>query len=159
MCMKNSNIVIVTIVCAAIAGAGGFWGGTIYQKSQITTMMGNQMGGRGEGVSQLGRNGMNGNTSKTTNNNVPAMNGRGGGAISGEVTAKDDKSLTVKMTDGSSKIVIISDSTTYHLSAESDLNKIDVGTKVATFGTSNADGTLTANSIEINPVNKQVGTK
>lgn len=76
---------------------------------------------------------------------------RGGNMTSGEVTSMDDKSMTVKMSDGSSKIVLLSESTTYSMSESTTKDKVTVGSKVAAFGTSTNDGSLTASSIELNP--------
>lgn len=45
------------------------------------------------------------------------------------------------------KLLIVED-----VSSDASLDKIEVGTKVATFGSSNSDGSTTATSIEINPV-------
>lgn len=100
------------------------------------------------------------NGASTQNNNktapsTPKMMIKGG-AIIGEVTAKDDKSIAVKMSDGSSKIVIISDKTIYRISDEANLEKIIVGTKVATYDEANGDGTTTATNIEINPVVREL---
>ena len=147
--MKNQNMVVGCITCAVIVGGLGFWGGTIYQKNQSPAMMGNQMGGRGMEISEKGQNAKVGNT-KTTGS-IPSMNGRGNGAITGEVTAKDEKIITVKMNDGSSKNVVLSESTTYRTSSESSLDNVEIGKTVAIFGNTNSDGTTTATSIEIDP--------
>lgn len=72
--------------------------------------------------------------------------------VSGEVTSKDAESLTVKLPDGSSKIILLSKETTYRLASESSLDKIEVGTKVAVAGNTNSDGTTTAVNVEINPL-------
>ncbi len=147
--MQNKNIIFGCLVTAVVVGGASFYGGTIYQKSKITS----QFGARGNRAFMQGQNGQGGNQRST---GAPAMMGRGG-AITGEITAKDDKTLTIKASDGSSRIVILSDSTSYRISTESSLDKIAVGTKVATFGTPNSDGSITATNIEINPIMREFG--
>jgi ribosomal protein S1 len=76
------------------------------------------------------------------------MFGRG---VVGEVTAIDDKSMTVKMPDGSSKIVILSESAKYNQSTEAKKADVKVGTNVMVSGKDNTDGSITAESINLNP--------
>jgi hypothetical protein len=146
--MKNQNMIVGCVTCAAIAGGLGFWGGTMYQKNQSSEMIGNQLVGRGGGMVERNQNGKNSNKPNAV---APSMNGRGNGAITGEVTAKDDKTITVKMNDGSSKNVVLSGSTTYRTSSESSLDNVEIGKTVAVFGSVNTDGSTTATSIEIDP--------
>lgn len=151
--MQYTNIMVIGAV--VVATGVGFVGGTYYQKGQ-TNMMGNgnfnfqerggnnqQPGGRSDG------RGMN---NGGNNNGMQGM--RGGNMTSGEVTSMDDKSITVKMSDGSSKIVLLSESTTYSMSESTTKDKVTVGSKIAVFGTSTSDGSLTASSVELNPTFK-----
>ena len=68
----------------------------------------------------------------------------------GEVLNVDDKSLTVKMPDGSSKIVILSDTTVISKSDTTAKSDVKVGDKVGVFGTDNSDGSVTAQSVQLN---------
>lgn len=152
----NNKIMIPAVV--GVIGIGlGFAGGTMYAKQQTLNngpMYGNfgNFGERG-GNTPRGMGAKNGNAVGNAQGNTGMGVGmKGNGAVTGEVTAKDGKTLTIKMLDGSSRIVNLSDSTTYRMSTEASLDKIEVGTKVATFGSSNSDGSTTATSIEINPV-------
>lgn len=145
--MKNQNMIVGGVAIAIVAGGVGFAGGTTYQRSQLMSNFQN----RGEGRPMM--QGQNANTKmggKQATQGVPGQMGRGG-AIAGEVTAKDDKTITVKMSDGSSKNIVLSSATTYRMASESNLGNIEVGKTVAIFGTANSDGSTTATSIEINP--------
>lgn len=69
----------------------------------------------------------------------------------GEIISLDDKTMTVKMADGSSKIVLLSSTMTINQLADAKVSDLKVGSKVAVFGTNNSDGSQTATSIELNP--------
>ncbi len=145
--MKNQNYIIIAIV-ALLVGAGAFYGGMKYQETKTPTL-GNgqffQRNGGGAGGQFAGRSGQNGQ--------------RGGGArpVNGEIISADDKTVTVKMTDGSSKIVILSDSTQINKAATGSKTDLKTGEKVAVFGTDNSDGTVTAQNIQLNPIMRMFG--
>jgi hypothetical protein len=128
--MKNNYI--VTAILVLIVGAATFYGGMQYQKSQRGQFAGQFGGNRGQG-GQFGRG------------------VKGGGMVLGQVMSKDDKSITVKLQDGSSKIVILSGSTTINKQATGTKDDLNSGERVAVFGTTNSDGSVTAQSIQLNP--------
>lgn len=72
--------------------------------------------------------------------------------VSGEIISSDSKSITVKLQDGSSKIVLLTDKTTVSKSAEANVADLKTGEKVAAFGQENSDGSVTAQSIQLNPI-------
>jgi hypothetical protein len=55
------------------------------------------------------------------------------------------------MIDGSTKIVNIAPSTTYSKTETGKKEEVVVGTKVNVFGQTNSDGSVTAQSVQINP--------
>lgn len=145
--MKNiSGVAIVLII---IAAAGGFYGGMKYQQS--TSPIGGQImrGQDGQRTRFQGGNGGAGGN---------AMRGGGQGfqPVMGEIISSDDKSITVKTDDGSSKIVVISTKTSINKSSEGSNTDLKVGEKVAVFGSENTDGSVTAQSVQLNPQMRQV---
>lgn len=144
--MTNQKIIVACAVTAVIAGGVGYVGGVKMSSLKRPNML---SGRSGQTMNFRGNNG-DGQKNTKVNGNVPSMMGRGG-ATSGEVTAKDDKSITIKMNDGSSRMVILSDKTTYRMSSDASLDKVVVGTKVAAFGEASADGSVVASNVEINP--------
>jgi hypothetical protein len=151
--MKNTSLVIGCVVSAVVAGGAGFYGGTLYQKNQRTMSFRNNQLGAGVMRGNVTQNGNRGNVVSQPNG------GMRGGAIVGEVTGKDDKSLTIKMADGSSKNIILSGSTTYRIANETKVDEVQVGKTVSVFGTANSDGSTTAMSIELSPMMRQSTTK
>lgn len=92
-----------------------------------------------------------GNQANNTQNTGVGEKRMGNGQIAGEITSVNDNSITVKMTDGSSKIVILSSSTTVSKSTDAQKSELKVGEKVSVFGTPNTDGSVTGSNIELNP--------
>jgi len=72
--------------------------------------------------------------------------------VSGKIIATDDKSITVKLQDGSSKIVIISEKTQINKTEQATREDLKVGEKVVVFGQENSDESITAQNIQINPM-------
>ncbi len=134
--MKNNNILIIVVV-AILVGAAGFFGGMKYQQSKQPVF--NRQFGGGQG----GRNGQGQGTA-----GLPA--GRQGfRPVSGEIISADDKSVTVKLQDGSSKIVLFSSKMTINKAAEGAIADLKVGERVSVFGTDNTDGSVTAQNIQL----------
>jgi hypothetical protein len=138
--MKNNNVVIMIIV-ALLIGGGGFFAGMKYQQSKTAQTFAGRFGGPN---SSGGRNRFGGNS-----NNRPVM---------GDIISQDDKSITVKMLDGSSKIVLISDSTSISKSDSGSKTDLKVGTRVGVFGTTNSDGSVTAQNVQLNPMFRGPGS-
>lgn len=115
-----------------IVGAGAFFGGMKYQETKAASGDHNQFGDGRQGFRQRAGNG----------NFQP---------VRGEITSSDESSITVKMQDGSSKIVILSDSTTITEAITAAKQSLTTGKQVMVIGSSNSDGSVTAQNIQLNP--------
>ena len=73
----------------------------------------------------------------------------GGGFVSGSIIAEDSNSITVKLADGSTKIVLYSGSTTINVSQTGTASDLAVGKDVTVTGTANSDGSVTATRIQM----------
>ena len=133
--MKPLYVAILVVIVAAAS----FWGGMQYAQSRRTTFRGNIVG-------QF----QNGGQARNANQNG-GQNRFGGRPVAGEITAADDKSITVKMSDGQSKIVLFSDTTQINQASSAAKSDLTVGKQVAVFGTENSDGSVTAQNIQLNP--------
>ena len=128
------------IVIIILVGVGAFYGGMKYDQSKSAANLSanfqnRQMAGSGTGS----RNGTFGNRA-------------GSGFVTGEIIAKDDKSITVKLQDGGSKIIFYSDSTEIGKFASGTQNDLEVGKIIIVNGKVNLDGSITAQSIQLRPV-------
>lgn len=132
--MKAQQIVI-TLVVAIVVGAAGFFGGMQYQKSKATAA--NVQSG-------LNRQGRVGGQGRFGGQN-------GGNATRGQVISTSDTGITVKLADGSSKIVLISGSTQVGKEATAAKSDIQNGDQVVVFGMANSDGSVNAQNVQINP--------
>lgn len=75
--------------------------------------------------------------------------------VSGEILSSDEDSLTVKIQDGGSKIVLYTEKTTINKASVAEKSDVKTGEKVMIIGTENTDGSMTAQNIQLNPVFNQ----
>lgn len=141
---NSSMMTVVVAIAALVIGGGiGFYVGTMPQFNKggsMRTFQAGQNGGQtGRAFRGQGQGGPGGNMMFTN---------RG---VFGEIAALDDKSMTVKMPDGSSKIVLTSDTTTYENTAKASKTDVKVGQNVRVIGATNTDGSVTATSVMLNP--------
>lgn len=116
---------LITIIVTAIVGIGAFFGGVKYQQAQRPQFTrGTQGTNRANGFKP----------------------------VNGEIISGDDKTITVKLMDGSSKIILLSAKTEINKAASASATELKTGERVAVFGQDNSDGSVTAQSIQLNPV-------
>ena len=131
--MKSNNL-IIAVLLVIVFSAAGFFAGTKYQQSKTPSF-----GNFNRSGSQTGQAG---------------NRARGGGQILGDIISQDNNSITVKLADGSSKIILVSGSTSINQATTAAIADLKVGTKVAAFGVTNSDGSVTAQNIQINPISR-----
>lgn len=73
----------------------------------------------------------------------------GGRAVNGEILSVDANGVTVKLADGSSKIVLMSDKTVVNKAEVAKITDLKTGNKVMIFGTENSDGSVSANNVQL----------
>lgn len=134
------NKTITLIIAFVVIAGGSFYGGMKY--SQNTTLAGNRTSFSSGRFQQFGT---------TTGTGGGTRGTRGGGFTVGEVIAKDDKSITVKLQNGGSQIVFFSETTPVMKSSTGSAIDITIGSQVMVAGSANQDGSVNAQSIQIRP--------
>jgi uncharacterized protein YneF (UPF0154 family) len=132
----NKNLILI-IILLIFVGVGGFFGGMKYGESQaLKNLTPEKMR---EIFQQRGQ---------TFQGQRQRM---GQNFISGQVISKDEKSLTIKLADGSTKIVFFSGSTQISKATEGKIDDIEVGKQIMVSGDQNSDGSYTAKTIQLSP--------
>lgn len=140
------KILPIVIIAVIIVSAGSFYGGMKYGQSQSPVS-------RRAGLSQFQNLTPEQRQQFQQNGGQRRIGGSqgAGGFTAGEIISKDDKSITVKLGDGGSKIIFYSDSTIIGKMTAGSPADLTVGEQITTTGTANADGSLTAQTIQIRP--------
>ncbi len=127
--MKNKNLIVIGAIALLVGGGIGFFAGTKFQQNKATSQRsqngnfgGRMMGGR------FGANGM---------------------AVRGQIISTDKNSITVKMQDGSTKIVILGSSTMVGKTTTGSVSDLTNGSTIIAFGATNSDGSVTAQNIQV----------
>jgi len=129
----SKKFLIIILVAVILAGAGGFFGGMEYR-------LGANVGGtfrdhqRGDFSARGG----------------PAFGGRGQ-PLFGEIISQGEGSFTIKLSDGSTRIIFISDSTQITKSIVGILDDLEITGQIFVSGEENPDGSYTAKTIQIRP--------
>ena len=130
----NKKQIITTVALILIVGAGMFWAGRKYEAKKEMQF------------------------AQTNKQTVGASSQQGSGQAAarsdmavGEVTAKDESSMMVKLADGSLKKVMFSGATTVRKTDSIGVSDVAVGQQVTVSGKTNDDGTLAAAAVAIRP--------
>ena len=122
------NIIISVVISVVLAGGIGYFVGSSHALGGAPanpTTRGN-FAGRGAGAG-------------------------GFGGTTGSIVSNSGNSLTVSLKDGSSKVIFISASTTVMKTTAGSSSDLSSGTNVVVMGSTNSDGSITANSIQVRP--------
>ncbi|MBI3366356.1 hypothetical protein HY041_01875 [Candidatus Roizmanbacteria bacterium] len=122
-----------------IVGVLSFFGGIKYQEDKGGKLP-NQQSGINTGGQQRSQFGQR----RGSNNGIfrPTVE---------EIVGTDNTSITVKMQDGSTKIILITNKTTVNKVEQAAKSDLKTGERIAVFGQENSDGSVTAQTIQLNP--------
>lgn len=120
--MKREILFLIILILVATAA---FYGGMKYQQSKMPQRIFFQRGGQ----------------------TIQAREGM----FYGEVISKDEKNLTLKLPDGSTRIVFLSEQTEFLKTTEGDLNDIEVGKQIMIIGNQTIEGAFVAEQIHLSP--------
>lgn len=146
-------IILSVLITTLVVGSGAFYGGMKYAESKNVRRFSQNdqqnltLTERQARIQQMGASGLtafggvkNGNRGGSVNANF----------VMGQIIAKDDKSITVKLSDGGSKIIFYSDSVSIGKITSGVASDLEIGKNITINGTADQDGSLTAKSIQIN---------
>lgn len=153
--MKNKKIGYA--IGGIIVSVTVFYGGMVYGKSQVPT--------RGQGAA-FGAGNFAGGVG-----GARGARAGGGGVTAGQIIAKDANSITVQLGNGGatqqpggavqgsgSKIIFLDSNSKVSKQTTGTITDLTVGTEVSVTGTTNSDGSINAQSVQIRP-NMPVGAK
>ncbi len=123
----KGNQIIITVILVVLVGAAGFFGGMQYQRVQ-----------RGAGAGGFARR-------------FGGVGQNGAAPVRGQILSSDANSITVKLADGSGKIVLINSGTMITQLATASASDLKEGKQVLVLGTINPDGSVTATNVSLNP--------
>jgi hypothetical protein len=127
------NKMLITAILIAVVGVGAFWAGMQYQNSKLPAKF----------------NGQNMRAMKYGQGLPGQGQPEGMEAVRGEILSVNDNSLTVKLLDDSSKIVLISENTEINKASEASSSDLLTGEPVMIFGKTNSDGSISAAQIQL----------
>lgn len=131
------KILPIFIIAVIVVGAGAFYSGMKYGQNQRKQTQKFQAANAGGGMMK--------------NNRLGGGGGGKGDFSTGEIIAKDDKSITLKMGDSGSKIIFFSDSTKIEKFTQGTVADLAIGKTIVATGKANPDGSITAQSIQLRP--------
>ena len=135
--MNKKIKIIGLVVILLIIGGGAFYWGMSYGKSQATAAA------TAARASFAGARGSRTGAS-------------GAGLISGSIISEDSSSITLQLPNNAgSKIIFYSGATTISKFDSGTVNDLANGATVSVTGTTNSDGSVTAQSIQIRPARAQ----
>ncbi len=127
----KKNLPIIIIIMVVVASLS-FYSGMTYAGSKNTRSI----------AGNFNRIGMN-------NNRTQGNRQFGANFINGEIISQDNQSITLKLRDGGSKIVLLSASTTVSKMSTGSIADLSNDVNVMVSGTSNSDGSFSAQNIQL----------
>lgn len=144
--MKRTIWIIVGVVAVLLVAAGSFYAGSLYGKNQAQAASAARRQGAFPGA------GANGQFT-----GQPGANGRTGGQggmLFGQIENIGDGVLTVKDNNGKETQIKVTDTTLIEKQASVKLADLTQGETVMISGSTGADGTITARTVQVAPMGR-----
>jgi hypothetical protein len=134
--MKHKNTIVIGVVALLVGIGAGYFGATAFAHPAT-----------GAGAYARGST----TTGAFAGARTGGAAGAGGAVTTGTVAAADAGSITVDTRDGSSHVVLITPQTTFSKSVSGSATDAAIGTTVIVTGSTNSDGSVSANNVQIRP--------
>ncbi len=129
----NKTIGVIILILAI--GGGGFYAGMKYGQASTPSRGGTNGQTPSGGQFRFGANNSGGQ--------------RNGGFATGEIIAKGDESLTIKLPDGGSRLIFFTPATAITKSVAGTTTDLALNENVLVNGQANSDGSLNAQTIQL----------
>ena len=129
----NRNIIITAIVALGIGLGGGY------------------AAARASAPANTG--GSNASFARGGARSLRSRNQSANGFIAGTVAKKDSESITINTRDGNSHLVLLTPATSVFKSVAGSLTDVTIGSTVTVSGSTNSDGSISADSIQLRRTN------
>jgi hypothetical protein len=143
--LKKWQITAVAAVVVIAVGVGCLFGGRAWGTADSD----NNGQDRGAGQNWAGGDRPSGMPTDGSGPFAGPGGRNGGNMVSGSIIAVDNTGITVKTSDGSTKIILVSGSASISLVAAGSIADLKTGENVVVTGTTNDDGTVTATNIRL----------
>ena len=150
---RVAQIIVGVVLMLAVAG-GSFYAGMVYgrgqggtgtaQADQFSAFATARANGEAPPVGQFGGRGQAG----------PFGDAQGGGNTFGQIESIADGVITLTTNAGGTIKVQVADTTLIEKNASVTLNELEVGETVIVSGSENADGSITARSVQVSPAGR-----
>jgi len=137
----------LTIVVAVVVAAAAFYGGMQYGKSSFSLQ--NLSAAARQQLLQSFRGSGAAGQGQFQGQGQRVQAGQNGGLLTGDVVSKDNQSITIKTRDGSTHIVFYGSGTSVIKPFPASIGDVAVSSSVMVAGTTNSDGSITAESIQL----------
>ncbi len=138
----SKNLIIGLVIGAVVLSGVIFYAGSKYAGSRDSNFARNFTG-------------------NSSGNLAMMRGGRVGGnmPVSGQIISADKQSVTVKLSTGGSKLVLLATSTQITKSTDGNLTDLTVGQEVTVVGSANTDGSVNGQNIQIRPAMQPTPTR
>lgn len=148
----NTKIMVIVVVGVLVVGGGLFYFNTRFEKNDSRSNFTQMDQERRLGTTTDAMRGRQG--APTSTGGMPGRPGMVEDRTVGEIISKNDTSITVKLADGRSQIILISSSTRINKMISGSITTglitdLVVGENVMVIGEANAAGVITAESIQL----------
>ncbi len=139
------KIILSVVAAVVIAGGSAFYGGVKYGQNKERGQLRNARGFTNLSPEER--------QMRFAQFNIGgAREARAGNEfVAGEILSRDEQSITLKLRDNGSKIVIIAPSTIITKNAAGSVDDLAPGSNVVISGQTNQDGSISAESIQLRP--------
>lgn len=130
----DKKYIVRVAICVLVIGLS-FWAGRAYTMKQMKKVLRDgilaaqrQDGNRSQPLDPIGKNGM---------------------LVSGEIISKDEKSVTLKISNGTERVVFFSPATHIKKTLTGKQSDFTIGTILTVLGSNDSTGTFNATTIQI----------